>query len=41
MEKLDPEDEIVKLLLDNVLGKPILYMYESWAPLVPFTEVDK
>ncbi|KAL3618889.1 hypothetical protein CASFOL_037117 [Castilleja foliolosa] len=41
MEKLDPKDEIVKLLLDHVLGKPILYTTDNWAPLIPFTEVDK
>ncbi|KAL3615212.1 hypothetical protein CASFOL_040873 [Castilleja foliolosa] len=41
MEKLDPKDEFVKQLLDHVLGKPILYTTENWAPLIPFTEVDK
>ncbi|KAL3646827.1 hypothetical protein CASFOL_009371 [Castilleja foliolosa] len=41
MEKLDPKDEFVKQLLDHVLSKPILYMTENWAPLIPFTEVDK
>ncbi|KAL3637708.1 hypothetical protein CASFOL_018156 [Castilleja foliolosa] len=41
MEKLDPKDEIVKQLLDHVLGKPILYTTENWAPLIPFIEVDK
>ncbi|KAL3621724.1 hypothetical protein CASFOL_034384 [Castilleja foliolosa] len=41
MEKLDPKDDTVKLLLDHVLGKPILYTTENWAPLVPFNEVDK
>ncbi|KAL3620988.1 hypothetical protein CASFOL_035900 [Castilleja foliolosa] len=41
MEKLDPKDEFVKQLLDHVLGKPILFTTENWAPLIPFTEVDK
>ncbi|KAL3614476.1 hypothetical protein CASFOL_041562 [Castilleja foliolosa] len=41
MEKIDPKDEIVKLLLNHVLGKPILYTTDNWAPLIPFTEVDK
>ncbi|KAL3619621.1 hypothetical protein CASFOL_034533 [Castilleja foliolosa] len=41
MEKLDPKDDTVKLLLDHVLGKHILYTTENWAPLVLFTEVDK
>ncbi|KAL3619947.1 hypothetical protein CASFOL_034859 [Castilleja foliolosa] len=41
MEKLDPKDEFVKQLLDHVLGKPILYTTENWAPLILFTEVDK
>ncbi|KAL3629877.1 hypothetical protein CASFOL_026189 [Castilleja foliolosa] len=41
MEKLDPKDEFVKQLLDHVLGKPILCTTENWAPLIPFTEVDK
>ncbi|KAL3639645.1 hypothetical protein CASFOL_017552 [Castilleja foliolosa] len=41
METLDPKDEFVKQLLDHVLGKPILYTTENWAPLIPFTEVDK
>ncbi|KAL3648193.1 hypothetical protein CASFOL_007617 [Castilleja foliolosa] len=41
MEKLDPEDEAVKILLDHVLGNCILYVTDSWAPVVPFTEVDK
>ncbi|KAL3655890.1 hypothetical protein CASFOL_000286 [Castilleja foliolosa] len=41
MEKLDPKDEFVNQLLDHVLGNPILYTTENWAPLIPFTEVDK
>ncbi|KAL3613286.1 hypothetical protein CASFOL_030339 [Castilleja foliolosa] len=41
MEKLDPKDEFVKQLLDHVLRKPILFTTENWAPLIPFTEVDK
>ncbi|KAL3618876.1 hypothetical protein CASFOL_037104 [Castilleja foliolosa] len=40
MEKLNPEDESVQILLNLVLGKP-MHMTESWAPLVPITAVDK
>ncbi|KAL3646336.1 hypothetical protein CASFOL_011516 [Castilleja foliolosa] len=32
MEKLNPEDESVKILLNIVLGKPMEYT-ESWAHL--------
>ncbi|KAL3616151.1 hypothetical protein CASFOL_040008 [Castilleja foliolosa] len=40
MEKLNPKNESVKILLNIVLGKAIEYT-ESWAPLVPITAVDK
>ncbi|KAL3627239.1 hypothetical protein CASFOL_028602 [Castilleja foliolosa] len=39
-EKLNLEDEQVKLLLDIVLGKTTV-VTEKWSPLVPFTEVQK
>ncbi|KAL3648226.1 hypothetical protein CASFOL_007650 [Castilleja foliolosa] len=39
-EKLNLEDEQVKLLLDIVLGKTTM-VTEKWGPLVPFTEVQK
>ncbi|KAL3627135.1 hypothetical protein CASFOL_028498 [Castilleja foliolosa] len=39
-EKLNLEDEQVKLLLDLVLGKTTIVI-EKWGPLVPFTEVQK
>ncbi|KAL3623449.1 hypothetical protein CASFOL_032265 [Castilleja foliolosa] len=40
MEKLDPENASVKVLLDIVQGKPV-ELIESWGQLVPITAVDK
>ncbi|KAL3637509.1 hypothetical protein CASFOL_018677 [Castilleja foliolosa] len=40
MEKLDPENASVKVLLDIVQGKPV-ELIESWGQLVPITTVDK
>jgi hypothetical protein len=40
MEKLDPENASVKVLLDIVQGKP-MEVIESWGQLVPITAVDK
>ncbi|KAL3655629.1 hypothetical protein CASFOL_000025 [Castilleja foliolosa] len=40
MEKLDPENAPVKVLLDIVQGKPV-DVIESWGQLVPITAVDK
>ncbi|KAL3621727.1 hypothetical protein CASFOL_034387 [Castilleja foliolosa] len=39
-EKLNLEDEQVKLLLDIVLDKTTM-VTEKWGPLVPFTDVQK
>ncbi|KAL3625287.1 hypothetical protein CASFOL_030741 [Castilleja foliolosa] len=39
-EKLNLEDEQVKILLNIVLGKTTV-VTEKWGPLVPFTEVQK
>ncbi|KAL3621595.1 hypothetical protein CASFOL_036507 [Castilleja foliolosa] len=40
-EKLDPDEEQVEILLNLVRGKTKLYLTDKWAPLVPFTEVEK
>ncbi|KAL3651596.1 hypothetical protein CASFOL_004598 [Castilleja foliolosa] len=40
MEKLNPENDAVKILLDLLQGKPI-ELIESWGQLVPITAVDK
>ncbi|KAL3638031.1 hypothetical protein CASFOL_018479 [Castilleja foliolosa] len=40
MEKLDPENDAVKILLDLLQGKPV-ELIESWGPLLPITAVDK
>ncbi|KAL3656087.1 hypothetical protein CASFOL_000483 [Castilleja foliolosa] len=40
-EKLDPDEEQVEILLNLVQGKTKLYLTDKWAPLVPFTEVEK
>ncbi|KAL3613827.1 hypothetical protein CASFOL_041901 [Castilleja foliolosa] len=40
MEKLDLENDYVKVLLDIVQGKPV-ELIESWGQLVPITAVDK
>ncbi|KAL3622486.1 hypothetical protein CASFOL_033897 [Castilleja foliolosa] len=40
MEKLDPENASIKVLLDIVQGKPV-ELIESWGQLVPITAVDK
>ncbi|KAL3651701.1 hypothetical protein CASFOL_004703 [Castilleja foliolosa] len=40
MEKLNPENDAVKILLDLLQGKPIK-LIESWGQLVPITAVDK
>ncbi|KAL3617389.1 hypothetical protein CASFOL_038802 [Castilleja foliolosa] len=40
MEKLDPENASVNVLLDIVQGKP-MELIESWSQLVPITTVDK
>ncbi|KAL3615835.1 hypothetical protein CASFOL_040129 [Castilleja foliolosa] len=40
MEKLNPENDAVKILLDLLQGKPV-ELIESWGQLVPITAVDK
>ncbi|KAL3643687.1 hypothetical protein CASFOL_014502 [Castilleja foliolosa] len=40
MEKLNPENDAVKILLDFLQGKPV-ELIESWGQLVPITAVDK
>ncbi|KAL3654671.1 hypothetical protein CASFOL_001406 [Castilleja foliolosa] len=39
MEKLNPENDAVKILLDLLQGKPV-ELIESWGQLVPITAVD-
>ncbi|KAL3621723.1 hypothetical protein CASFOL_034383 [Castilleja foliolosa] len=40
MEKLDPENDAVKILLDLLQGKPV-ELIERWGPLLPITAVAK
>ncbi|KAL3625582.1 hypothetical protein CASFOL_031036 [Castilleja foliolosa] len=40
MEKLDPENDAVKILLDLLQGKPV-ELIESWGTLLPITAFDK